>query len=79
MAYHFFATKSSGSWTPDIRAFSVNFPAATPTFVKTLVNAAGGPAEDHFGILVNATYTGPFVTSLKFTGLGTFPSGRRTI
>ncbi len=29
----------------------------------------------HPGIMVNATFTGPFVTSLKFTGLGTFPPG----
>ena len=29
----------------------------------------------HPGIIANATFTGPFVTNLTFTGLGTFPPG----
>jgi hypothetical protein len=71
MAYHLLASNSSGSYKPDIRVFSVNVPAA-PTFVKTLVNAGFGP---HPGVMAQATYAGPAVTSLKFTGLGTFPPG----
>jgi hypothetical protein len=29
----------------------------------------------HPGLMAQATFTGPFVTDLKFTGLGTFPPG----
>ena len=29
----------------------------------------------HPGILAQATFAGPFVTGLTFTGLGTFPPG----
>jgi uncharacterized surface protein with fasciclin (FAS1) repeats len=70
LAYHFLASNSSGSYTPDIRVFSVNI-GAIPRFIKTLVNAGFA----HPGILVQSSFTGPFVTSLKFTGLGTFPPG----
>ena len=73
IAYHFLATPNpvSGAFQPNIRAFSVNF-SSTPTFYTTLVNSVYAP---HPGILAQATFTGPFVTSLKFTGLGTFPPG----
>jgi hypothetical protein len=71
LAYHFLATNSSGSYTPNIRVFSVNIPAAA-TLVKTLVN---GGAAAHPGISAQAFYTGPVVDSVKFTGLGTFPPG----
>jgi Fasciclin domain len=76
MAYHIFATLTSSTSTPyqpNIRVFSVNVPS-TPTFVKTLVN--GGLAI-HPGVLAQATYSGAFVTGLKFTGYGTgtFPAG----
>ncbi len=73
MAYHFLASpnQKTGAYQPNIRAFSVNFPG-TPSFVKTLVNSSFAP---HPGIKVDATFTGPFVTKLTFTGLGTFPPG----
>ena len=73
IAYHLLATKNplNGAFEPNIRVFSVNFPP-TPSFVTTLVNSSFAP---HPGIMVNATFTGPFVTDLKFTGVGTFPPG----
>jgi uncharacterized surface protein with fasciclin (FAS1) repeats len=73
MAYHFLATPNpaTGAFQPNIRAFSVNFPS-TPSFFTTLVNTV---VAVHPGVLAQATFTGPFVTSLKFTGLGTFPPG----
>ncbi len=73
MAYHFLATlnPSTAHFEPNIRVFSVNF-SPTPSFVTTLVNSV---YSAHPGILVNATFTGPFVTNLTFTGLGTFPPG----
>jgi uncharacterized surface protein with fasciclin (FAS1) repeats len=73
IAYHLLATPnpSTGAFEPNIRVFSVNF-SPTPSFVTTLVNSSFAP---HPGIMVNATFTGPFVTDLKFTGLGTFPPG----
>ncbi|MEI9956612.1 MAG: hypothetical protein WDM90_10000 [Ferruginibacter sp.] len=78
VAYHILASANTGSYKPDVRAFSVNFSSAPGTFpnttgyVKTLVN---GSAATHPGIKAQATFTGPFVTALKFTGLGTFPPG----
>jgi len=73
LAYHLLATPNpnTGAFEPNIRAFSVNF-SSTPTFYTTMVNSIYAP---HPGILTQATFTGPFVTSLKFTGLGTFPPG----
>jgi len=73
MAYHFLASNKSGGYQPDIRVFSVNF-NTIPTFVTTLVNTSVPPAYQP-GILVQATFTGPVVSSLKFTGAGTFPPG----
>jgi uncharacterized surface protein with fasciclin (FAS1) repeats len=71
VAYHVLATNSTGSYTPNIRVFSVNVPAA-PAFVKTLVN---GAIAVHPGIFLQAFYTGPVADSIKFTGFGTFPPG----
>jgi uncharacterized surface protein with fasciclin (FAS1) repeats len=73
LAYHLLATPNpnTGAYEPNIRVFSVNF-SQTPSFVTTLVNSSFAP---HPGIMVNATFTGPFVTDLEFTGLGTFPPG----
>jgi len=73
IAYHLFASPNpkTKAFEPNIRVFSVNFPP-TPFFVKTLVNSSVAP---HPGILVNATFTGPFVTDLKFTGYGPVPPG----
>ena len=72
VAYHIFASNNTGSYKPDIRAFSVNFSSAVGAFAKTLVN---GSVAIHPGIMAQATFTGPVVTALKFTGLGTFPPG----
>jgi uncharacterized surface protein with fasciclin (FAS1) repeats len=73
LAYHVLASKNTNpaAFQPDIRAFSNNF-STTPSFHTTLVN---GSVAVHPGVLAQATFTGPFVTSLKFTGLGTLPSG----
>lgn len=71
IVYHFLATSQGEGFQPNIRAFSVNF-ASTPTFYTTLINSV---VAAHPGILTQATFTGPFVTSLQFTGLGTFPPG----
>jgi uncharacterized surface protein with fasciclin (FAS1) repeats len=73
LAYHILASNSTGSYKPDIRVFSVNFRLSNPPmFVKTLVNAG---VAAHPGIMVQPTFSGPVVTALKFTGLGTFPPG----
>lgn len=72
VAYHLLASLTSSTTTPyqpNIRVFSVNIPA-TPTFVKTLVN---GSIAVHPGVMVQATYTGPVATSVKFSSYGTFP------
>lgn len=71
LAYHFFATNPTGAYQPNIRVFSVNFPA-TPTFIKTLVN---GSVAVHPGVLSQPFFTGPIADSVRFTGLGTFPPG----
>jgi uncharacterized surface protein with fasciclin (FAS1) repeats len=73
IAYHFLATNSTGSYTPNIRVFSVNVPAAANSFVTTLVN---GSFATHPGIRALATFgASPIPTAVTFTGLGTFPSG----
>lgn len=69
VVYHFLATDQGQGFQPNIRAFSVNF-ATTPTFYTTLVNSA---YSNHPGILGQATFTGPVVTKLQFTGFGSFP------
>ncbi|MDE3212577.1 MAG: fasciclin domain-containing protein [Bacteroidota bacterium] len=73
LAYHLLATPNpvSGAYQPNIRAFSVNFPA-TPTLYTTMVNSV---YPTHPGVMAQATFAGPIVTNLQFTGLGTFPSG----
>ncbi len=72
VAYHFLAAPSGDPVTPyqpTIRIFSVNF-SSTPTFIKTLVNNAFAV---HPGILAQATFGGPVVSALTFTGLGSIP------
>jgi uncharacterized surface protein with fasciclin (FAS1) repeats len=71
--YHLLATPNpnTGAYEPNIRAFSNNF-SSSPTFYKTMLNAA---IAIHPGIMAQASFTGPFVSTLKFTGLGTFPPG----
>lgn len=71
IAYHFLATNPTGVYQPNIRAFSNNF-SATPDFYTTLVNSA---ISIHPGVMGQATFTGPMVSALQFTGLGTFPPG----
>lgn len=71
MAYHFLASDKGAGYQPNIRMFSNNFPT-TPGFYKTLVNSS---VAVHPGVMAQATFTGPFVSSLKFTGMGTFPPG----
>jgi uncharacterized surface protein with fasciclin (FAS1) repeats len=71
LAYHFLATNAGTGFQPNIRVFSNNF-ETTPTLHTTLVNSS---VAVHPGIMAQATFTGPFVTDLKFTGLGTFPPG----
>ena len=72
VAYHILAVQSDGAYQPVDRVFSVNFPTTPGSFVTTLVN---GSFPTHPGIMAQATFTGPFVTALQFTGLGTFPPG----
>ncbi|MEO6729856.1 MAG: hypothetical protein ABIN01_01475 [Ferruginibacter sp.] len=74
VAYHILASKNTGSFKPDIRAFSVNFPS-TPTALGVATTLVNGSVAAHPGIVAQATFTGPSVTALKFTGLGTFPPG----
>ncbi len=71
IVYHFLATNVGAGFQPNIRAFSINF-SSTPTFYTTLVNSV---LAVHPGINAQATFAGPFVVSLRFTGLGTFPPG----
>ncbi len=73
LVYHFLASPNpnTGDFEPNIRVFSNNF-SSTPTFYQTLVNSV---YATHPGILAQATFAGPFVSDLKFTGLGTFPPG----
>lgn len=72
IAYHFLATNPTGSYQPNVRVFSVNFPNGTPYFAKTLVN---GSVAAHPGIMAQATFTGPVVTTLTFSSYGSFPPG----
>lgn len=75
LVYHFLATNKGKGFQPNIRAFSNNF-SPTPHFYKTLLNAGVDMGLDmHPGVMAQATFTGPFVTDLKFTGMGTFPPG----
>jgi uncharacterized surface protein with fasciclin (FAS1) repeats len=74
VAYHLLASLTTSTTTPyqpNIRVFSNNF-SSTGGLVKTLVN---GSLSVHPGVLAKATFTGPSVTTLQFTGYGTFPSG----
>ena len=71
LVYHFLATNTGAGFQPNIRVFSNNF-SSTPAFYTTLINSV---VPIHPGIEAQATFTGPFVTGLQFTGLGTFPPG----
>jgi len=73
IVYHILASlnPNTHNYEPNIRVFSNNFPS-TPTLYKTLVNSV---YATHPGILAHATFTGLFVSDLKFSGAGTFPPG----
>jgi hypothetical protein len=71
LVYHFLATNQGAGFQPNIRVFSNNF-SSTPKFYTTLVNSVVAP---HPGIMGQATFSGPIVTKLQFTGYGTFPPG----
>ncbi len=71
VVYHILTSPDgAGSYTPNARAFSVNFSTDPGVFVTTLVNTV---FPSHPGIMTQATFTGPVVSSLNFTGLGSFP------
>lgn len=75
VAYHLLASLTTSTTTPyqpNIRVFSNNVLGTPGFFIKTLVN---GSVAAHPGVMALATYTGPAVTALRFTGLGTFPPG----
>lgn len=74
MAYHFLATNKGLGYQPNIRAFSNNFATTPGVFYTTLVNSSVPPTLQP-GVLAQATFTGPFVTTLIFRGAGTFPPG----
>lgn len=69
LAYHILASGTGTAVIPGIRVFSNNITAA-PMFIKTLVNSS---ISVHPGVMAQATYTGPAVTTLKFSSYGTFP------
>lgn len=69
LAYHILAGGTT-SVVPNIRVFSNNFFPA-PTFVKTLVNSS---IAAHPGVEAKATFTGPVVSSLTFSGYSINPS-----
>lgn len=71
VVYHFLSAAVNNVYRPNIRVFSVNVPP-TPIFITTLVNSVFAP---HPGVMAQATYMGPFVSELKFAGVGTNPSG----
>jgi uncharacterized surface protein with fasciclin (FAS1) repeats len=75
IAYHILAVKTGNSYQPFNRVYSNNL-KTTPTFYKTLVNSSSNPAaQNHPGVLIAPTYTGPAVSKISVTGLGTFPPG----
>ena len=55
VAYHILSSQSGSYAPPGVRVFSVNLPT-TATFVKTLVNSAGGAYALHPGVAVQATF-----------------------
>lgn len=76
IAYHFLATYNpmDTSYQPNIRVFSNNFPSTPGIFYTTLVNNSVPPSLQP-GIMVHATFSGPFVSQLQFTGLGPLGPG----
>lgn len=72
MAYHFLATNTPAGYQPNIRVFSNNFATTPGVFYTTLVNTLVPPTLQP-GVMAQATFTGPFVSNLQFTGVHTFP------
>ena len=75
VAYHLLASLTTSTTTPyqpNIRVFSNNIPSTPGFFIKTLVNGSIGA---HPGVMAQATYAGPAVTSVKFSSYGSFPPG----
>ena len=64
VAYHILSAQAAPFAPPGIRVFSVNFPT-TPLAVKTLLNSA---VAVHPGVILQAAFTGPFVTSATVKG-----------
>lgn len=71
LAYHFLASDIGAGYQPNIRVFSNNF-SETPALYHTLINSS---VAVHPGVKAQATFFGPFVANLTFTGMGTFPPG----
>jgi len=76
IAYDFLATYNpiDTAYEPNIRMFSNNFTANPGVFYTTLVNNSAPPSLQP-GIMAQATFSGPFVIGLKFTGLGPLAPG----
>lgn len=74
LAYHFLATNQGLGYQPNIRVLSNNFATTPGVFYTTLVNTTYPPAVQP-GVMAQATFTGPFVSTLTFKGAGTFPPG----
>jgi len=76
IAYHFLATYNSKdtAYEPNIRVFSNNFPSTPGIFYTTLVNNSVPPSMQP-GIMAQATFAGPFVSKLQFTGAGPLGPG----
>lgn len=76
IAYHFLAAYNPAdtAYEPNIRMFANNFTSDPGVFYTTLVNNFAPPSLQP-GIMAQATFAGPFVTGLKFTGLGPLMPG----
>lgn len=74
LAYHFLATNQGLGYQPNIRVLSNNFATTPGVFYTTLVNTSI-PASLQPGVMAQAAFTGPFVSTLTFKGAGTFPPG----
>ena len=74
MAYHFLATNSGCRFSAKYQGiFCELFASQRLLFIQHLVNSSFAPHPGINGEM--QLLPGPFVTDLKFTGLGTFPPG----
>lgn len=74
IAYHFLATDKGLGFQPNIRVLSNNFATTQGVFYTTLVNTSVPPSLQP-GVMAMSTFAGPFVSTLTFSGAGTFPPG----